>query len=75
MSVELPTLNKYKYNTIQYNTILRKKTGGLYQAGSYVSTRSPIQRHLTSLKRTFRNIDDSEEFVTSNRLLDVVLKP
>ena len=22
MSVELPTLNKYKYNTIQYNTIL-----------------------------------------------------
>ena len=45
----------------------------MYQASSYVSARSAIQRHLTSLKRSF-NIRDDKEFMTSNNLLDAVLK-
>ena len=52
---------------------LRKKTGGMYQASSYVSARSAIQRHLTSLKPSF-NIRDDKEFMTSNNSLDAVLK-
>ena len=39
MSVELPTLNKYKYNTIQYNTI---------QYNSY----RPLGREISSLSAT-----------------------
>ena len=39
---------------------LRKKPGGLFQAGSYASAQS-IQRHLTSLKRTL-NIRDEQPF-------------
>ena len=49
---------------------ISKKTGGLYQAGRYISACSAIQRHLISPKRTL-SIHDSEEFMTSN-WLDVV---
>ena len=37
MSVELPTLNKYKYNTIQYNTVQEKTVN---------ATNTPVVRFL-----------------------------
>ena len=49
------------------------KKGLTYQKGSYISSRSALQCHLTYLKRPF-NVRSDSAFNASNRILDAVLK-
>ena len=54
-------------------TDLRKQDGSVYKRASYMAARGALQRHLTSLDRTF-SINKDKEFVKANSVLDGVLK-
>ena len=52
---------------------LRKQDGSVYKRASYVAARGALQRHLSSLDRTF-SIYKDKEFGKANAILDGVLK-
>ena len=52
---------------------LRKQDSSVYKRASYIAAQGALQRHLTSLDRTF-SIYKDKEFVKANSVLDRVLK-